>query len=236
MTGPAATTSTSARAALSWERFDPLPLGPIMEAATEAFTHQGYHGASVRDIAELAGVTVPTLYYHHGNKQGLLIDLVNTSMTDLVERSGWAVEEAGDDPLDRFVDVVDCTVRFMCHRQRIARLDPEARYLDEDRRAAYAALRKRFEVRMLGLVEDGVAARIFDVEHPVDVNRALLGAYQSIAIWYRPDGQLTPAQIAHRHVAFSLDAVRADSRSRAAGLRTVGARIAASGEPPEASR
>ena len=210
----------------SWLVFAPLPTSDIMIAAAEAFTNQGYHGASVRDIAELAGVTVPTLYYHHGNKQGLLVDLLNASMTDLVERSGWAVEQAGDDPLHRFVDAVDCTVRFMCHRQRIARLDPEARYLDEELRASYAGLRKRFEVQMLGLLEDGVAAGIFDVEHPVDVNRALLGAYQSIAIWYRADGELTPGQIAHRHVAFSLDAVRA-VRCRADGLRRVEDRLAA---------
>ncbi len=228
MTGPVAATSTSER---SWERFAPLPLDPIMVAAAQAFTHQGYHGASVRDIAELAGVTVPTLYYHHGNKQGLLIDLVNTSMTDLVERSARAVEEAGEDPLHRFVDVVDCTVRFMCHRQRIARLDSEVRYLDEDRRASYAALRKRFELQVLGLLEAGVVSGIFEVEHPVDVNRALLGAYQSIAIWYREDGELTPAEIAHRHVAFSLDAVRTDRRRRAAGLRRVEARL---GEPATA--
>ncbi len=221
--GPAAA-GPAGPAEPTWARFDPLPLGPIMEAATTAFTQQGYHGASVRDIAHLAGVTVPTLYYHHGNKQGLLLDLLNASMHDLVERSAQAVEEAGEDPLARFVDVVDGTVRFMCHRQRIARLDPEARYLDDERRAAYTALRKRFESRMLALLKDGATAGVFEIEHPVDLNRALLGSLQSIAIWYRPDGELRPPEIACRHVAFALDATRTDRKHRAAGLRRVEAR------------
>lgn len=215
----------------SWARFDPLPLGPIMEAATTAFTRQGYHGASVRDIAHLAGVTVPTLYYHHGNKQGLLLDLLNASMADLVERSDEAIAHAGPEPLARFVDVIDCTVRFMCHRQRIARLDPEARYLDDDQRASYAALRRGFEARMLGLLDDGAAAGILEIEHRTDLNRALLGAFQSIAIWYRPDGDLGPPEIARRHVAFALDATRTGRQHRAEGLRRVDDRLVA-----EASR
>lgn len=223
--GSAAAPSPAEPTTPSWARFDPLPLGPIMEAATTAFTRQGYHGASVRDIAHLAGVTVPTLYYHHGNKQGLLLDLLNASMTDLVERSEQAVAAAGPEPLARFVDVVDCTVRFMCHRQRIARLDPEARYLDDEQRASYAALRKRFESQMLRLLEDGTAAGIFESEHRVDLNRALLGAFQSIAIWYRPDGELEPPEIARRHVVFALDATRTDRRRRAEGLRRVEDRL-----------
>ncbi len=217
----------SGRPGPAWARFDPLPLGPMMEAATTAFTEQGYHGASVRAIAHLAGVTVPTLYYHHGNKQGLLVDLLNASMSDLVERSEHAVAAAGPQPLSRFVDVVDATVRFMCHRQRIARLDPEARYLDGEQRASDAALRKRFESQVLGLLEDGAAAGIFESEHAVDLNRAILGAFQSIAIWYRSDGEFGPAEIARRHVAFALDATRTDRRHRAEALRRVDDRLVA---------
>jgi AcrR family transcriptional regulator len=202
-----------------WHVFEPVPLTPILEAALDAFTEQGYHGASVRDIAGRVGVTVPTLYYHHGSKQGMLLALLQASMADLGGRTQQAVEQAGTDPLHRFVDLVDCTVRFICHRQRLSWLDPEARYLDEPTRAIYAAPRKQVELRLLGVVEDGLAARIFDVEHPVDTTRALLGTFQSIATWYRTDGELTPEEIASRHVAFALDAVRVDRRRRAAGIR-----------------
>jgi hypothetical protein len=159
--------------------------------------------------------------------RGLLVDLLNASMSDLVTRSGVAMDAAGEEPLHRFVDVVDCTVRFVCARQRIARLDPETRYLDDEVRASYSALRKRFERRLLDILEDGVEIGIFEVEHPIDVNWALLSAYQSIAIWYRSEGALSPGQIPVRHVAFPLDAVRADPRRREAGLARVLARLEA---------
>ncbi|MER2243924.1 helix-turn-helix domain-containing protein, partial [Rhodococcus sp. (in: high G+C Gram-positive bacteria)] len=56
-----------------WRIVEPLTLTPLLTAALEVFHELGYHGASVRDIAKRAGVTVPTLYYHHGNKQGILV-------------------------------------------------------------------------------------------------------------------------------------------------------------------
>ncbi|WP_083441909.1 TetR/AcrR family transcriptional regulator [Nitriliruptor alkaliphilus] len=203
----------------SWQEFAPVPLTPILEAALAAFNERGYNGAAVRDIAGRVGVTVPTLYYHHGSKQGMLLALLQASMGDLVARTSVALEEAGDHPLHRFVDLVDCTVRFMCHRQRLAWLDPEARYLDDDARTIYAAPRKLVEERLLAVVRAGDAAGTFDVEHPVDTTRALLGTFQSIATWYRADGPLTPEEIAARHVAFALDAVRTDRRRRTAGVR-----------------
>lgn len=202
-----------------WHEFAPLPLSPILTAALDTFNEQGYHGASVRDIARRVGVTVPTLYYHHGSKQGLLLALLRASMGDLVARSGAALAEAGDHPLHRFVDLVDCTVRFMCHRQRLAWLDPEARYLDDEARATYAAPRKHVERQLLQVVRDGDASGTFDVAHPVDTTRALLGTLQSIATWYRADGEHPAEEIAARHVAFALDAVRTDRRRRDAGVR-----------------
>jgi AcrR family transcriptional regulator len=212
---------STSEAVPAWREFSPLPLTPILEAALGSFTERGYHGGTVRDIADRVGVTVPTLYYHHGSKQGLLLDLLLLSMEDLVDRTHAALLGAGAQPVPRLVDLVDVIVRFVCHRQRIARLDAEARYLDGDARARYAGRRDVVERRVLGVVEDGVRAGVFDVDHPVDTTRALLGTFQSITTWYRPDGPLPPEEIAARHVGFAFDALRTDRRRRAAGMRRV---------------
>ena len=44
----------------------------LLEAAVQIFDRKGYAAASVREIAEAAGVTKPVLYYHFGSKEGLL--------------------------------------------------------------------------------------------------------------------------------------------------------------------
>lgn len=194
--------------------YEPLELDPILGAALDAFNEQGFHGAPVREIAARVGVAVPTLYYHHGSKQGLLLALLRASIDEITARSERALDQAGPDPIDRIGDLVDCTARFMCHRQRLAWLDAQMRYLDDDARTIYAAPRKAFEHRWLTELTAGVEAGVLEIEQPVDTTRALLGTLQSIATWFRPDGDLDPAEIGARHVAFALDALRATTTDR----------------------
>lgn len=43
----------------------------VIDAALRVFAERGYAAASIRDIAALAGVTKPVVYYHFGSKAGL---------------------------------------------------------------------------------------------------------------------------------------------------------------------
>ena len=43
----------------------------IMEAAITQFAERGFHGTTMRDIAERAGVSQGLLHHHFGNKEGL---------------------------------------------------------------------------------------------------------------------------------------------------------------------
>jgi AcrR family transcriptional regulator len=47
----------------------------ILAAALERWTRDGYHGASLKDIAERAGVAKSLLHYHFASKEHLLIEL-----------------------------------------------------------------------------------------------------------------------------------------------------------------
>src|SRR5216110_3216938 len=44
----------------------------ILTAALERFYEFGYHGTSIRDIAQSAGMTAPSLYHHFAGKQDIL--------------------------------------------------------------------------------------------------------------------------------------------------------------------
>jgi AcrR family transcriptional regulator len=43
----------------------------IMEAAVVLFAERGFHGTTMRDIAERARVSQGLLHHHFGNKEGL---------------------------------------------------------------------------------------------------------------------------------------------------------------------
>ena len=51
-----------------WRTFPPLLVAPVLGAALDVFVEMGYHGASVRDIARRAGLSVPGMYHHYATK------------------------------------------------------------------------------------------------------------------------------------------------------------------------
>jgi AcrR family transcriptional regulator len=190
-----------------WRRFEALDLPPTLAGAMEAFHEKGYHATSVRDVANRIGLTVPALYYHHGSKEGMLVELLSGSVQHLHARVRLAVADAGADPAEQFANFVECVVLFMAYRRELAVLDAEIRALSPPNRRAYAKVRKQIEDLLLAIVRDGIEAGTFTVAHPQDTVRALLGMFQAVGSWYDPAGILSPAQLSARYVEIALQTV-----------------------------
>jgi len=65
--------------------------------ARRLFDQHGYHGASLRDICELAACKMPTLYYYYENKETLYDRVVGEAFIELVPRL-WSQLPAESDP------------------------------------------------------------------------------------------------------------------------------------------
>jgi AcrR family transcriptional regulator len=72
----------------------------ILEAATELFAARGYAGAGVDRLAERSGIAKTAIYYHFGNKEGLLAAVLERTSTEWIEGIQQAARQA-DDPLGR---------------------------------------------------------------------------------------------------------------------------------------
>ncbi|WP_430334373.1 TetR/AcrR family transcriptional regulator [Rhodococcus sp. ACT016] len=192
-----------------WRSVERLELTPILSAALDAFYESGFHGASVREIARRVGVTVPSLYYHHQSKEGLLIALLELSISDLRSRA-LAANAAGDgDPVQRLANVIFTIVLQMTNRARLAALEGEARYLGPENWERYRAVRKGVEGLVLDIVRDGNSAEEFDVEDPAETTRAVLGMCQVIPRWYHAEGMHSPEVVAQKYVNIALKMVGA---------------------------
>lgn len=51
----------------------------LLAAALDQFTRRGYASTTVRELCEAAGVTKPVLYYYFKNKEGLYLELMDSS-------------------------------------------------------------------------------------------------------------------------------------------------------------
>jgi AcrR family transcriptional regulator len=194
--------------AVDWRADVDLELTPILSAALDAFYEHGYHGASVRDLASRVGVTVPALYYHHENKEAILFALLDASIEKLLGSTIVAYESARS-PEEQFFNLVECSARFMARSGKIAYLDGEIRSLSPQLRAVYSAKRDQIEAMLVSSLEAGVKEGSFEVTVPRDTVRALLGMIQAIAIWYRPDGDLSVEEVARRYLDIAAHTVGA---------------------------
>lgn len=182
-----------------WRAVEPLELTPILSAALDVFGEHGFHGATVREIARRVGVTVPALYYHHENKEGLLVALLELGTDEVAWRvRAAAAAEAGHDV--RFANVIEALVLHVTQRTRLVVIDAESRYLSMRMRRRYGARRKAVENLLTDVISAGVRDGVFTVADPAETSRALLGMCQSIARWYRPGGRLRAAELAERYV------------------------------------
>ena len=67
----------------------------LLNAAVREFDRKGYAGASVREIAEIAGVTKPALYYYFGSKEGLLLEILRQAEREVATALDRAVARTG---------------------------------------------------------------------------------------------------------------------------------------------
>src|SRR5215470_8962886 len=55
----------------------------VLAAAVHLFAEYGYHAATMRDIARMAGIQAASIYYHYASKQALLVEIMDTHMQHL---------------------------------------------------------------------------------------------------------------------------------------------------------
>jgi AcrR family transcriptional regulator len=67
----------------------------LLDSALEVFATAGFHGASMNDVADAAGVTKPVLYQHFASKRQLFVELledVGSTLGSLVAEATASVE------------------------------------------------------------------------------------------------------------------------------------------------
>lgn len=95
----------------------------ILHVAREVFAEHGFDGASVRQIAELAGTTHSMITYHFGSKETLWQEAVRDMFATLTKQVSSAFEADAGLPLrERFTRVTARYVRYCAEHPEHARI------------------------------------------------------------------------------------------------------------------
>src|SRR4029077_11242709 len=167
----------------------------ILRAAARVFRRLGVSTTGMREIAEEADLSPGNLYYYFSGKDEILLFCQERTL----ERLGAAVKAARGVPgswAGRLRSVLSGHVHCMLDELEGSTAHLEVEALPETLRAGVVRKRDAYERAVRALVAEGVKAGEFAPADPALVTRAMLGAVNWTARWYRHDGAQSVAEIA----------------------------------------
>ena len=171
----------------------------VLRAAVRMFNSQGFHTTSLDDVAASLGVSKPTIYHYLGNKDQVLLECVTRGVEQLRAAADVARAEPGSG-IDRLREFLRRYAEIIMDDfgRCVIRTDHEQ--LSSDSAARFRALKREIDQAMQGLIADGIADGSIA---PTDIKLAgftLAGALNWPARWHKPDGRLTPEEVAAQMV------------------------------------
>ncbi|MFJ3698461.1 TetR/AcrR family transcriptional regulator [Streptomyces sp. NPDC090052] len=181
----------------------------LLAAATRLFAERGYDRTSVQEIVEAAGVTKGALYHYFGSKEDLLQEVYSRLLRLQQERLDAFADS--DAPVEQRLreaaaDVVVTTIENLDDASIFFR---SMHQLSPEKNKQVRLERRRYHERFRALVEEGQRIGVFSKAVSADlVVDYHFGSVHHLSTWYRPDGPLTPRELAEQLADLLLRALR----------------------------
>lgn len=88
-----------------------LSKSAVLAAAEFLFVTQGYNGTTTEKIGELAGLTKGSVYFYYGNKEGVLLELLNRVQLHVLEPYVQLLRDSERSPVERITRFLEMTGR-----------------------------------------------------------------------------------------------------------------------------
>ncbi len=178
----------------------------IIAVATEYFGDQGYEDTKWADVASAVGLGPTALYHYFESKQQclfeILVEAIEDARADFLRRSEGDFAEVFPAVVQGAFERTDREARrarVLVAEQGLVRHQRSAPREENARLIAYSLL-KEYEAGWRDLLATGMAAGAIPAVDPDLLTRAVIGAYNSVWAWYRPEGRLTLPEVADFYV------------------------------------
>lgn len=180
----------------------------IMEASLEMMCRMGYQGTSMRDIASAVKMEAASLYNHISGKEIILSE----TCFQMAERLLKGLAEVNDiyfNPAEKLSLAVKNHVKILTDNTYAGWVFVhEWRHLSPENRSRFVALRDEYEKGFTSILKQGEDEGIFqDVNNKFAV-LTILASLNWVVEWYKPQGGMTPEQIAEKLTEFILSGLK----------------------------
>jgi AcrR family transcriptional regulator len=180
----------------------------ILRAAVEVMGEDGYEGASMRDMATRAGVSVAALYHHFPSKLALLREFLDEAYDVTLARIERRLVGV-DGARAQLEEVVGTLVWSHLHDDFAQRASlvaaREHTRLEPADRAAIDVKRKAMLDLVEGIIRAGLRSGEFTTDEPRECARAIVTLATTVAVPFQDmDGDLDRATTLYRRFAVAL--------------------------------
>jgi TetR/AcrR family transcriptional regulator, cholesterol catabolism regulator len=132
----------------------------ILAVARKLFSEKGYHGASLGDIAEQAGLSVGLIYYVFPKKEDILLGLVQEG--SILYREVFENVQNIASPVERFDTVVRELYRTLDNSSRVMMiLYKDLSSINKETRQQILSMERETNAKIVAIIEDGKRSGAF---------------------------------------------------------------------------
>lgn len=165
----------------------------IIAVAAQLFAEHGYEGASIRDIAQAAGMTTASLYYHFSGKDDLFVAVHGRALRGVADAVARAVKGLSD-PWDQLEAAVAAHSAALLEKGNASILLSMMYGGVDSVRDELVAQRDAYERTFFALVD--AAPMRPGVDRKL-VRLQILGSINFMAFWFQRRGAMSAAEIGH---------------------------------------
>ena len=174
----------------------------ILRQAAKIFHERGYMASTLRELAQHCGIQGASIYHHFSSKQEILHDIMNYTMTTLIERLKETIDGV-EDPLERLDRAIRFHIQFHIKNPHITHVtDAELRSLKAEYLEHIKRKRDEYEGFFHRMLTEGIAAGLIKVDDIPLTRMGILQMCTGVTIWFREDGPLTVDQVAEAYIQF----------------------------------
>jgi AcrR family transcriptional regulator len=194
----------------------------ILAAATERFGRDGYEHTKWADIAADVGVGPTALYHYFESKQHCVYEIMDEAIEDFRARF-VKITSSERDPARALAAVIgNCfelsELEVLRNRVLVAEQGllsaPSTSEREERARQAARARTRDLEFAWASFLDAAMRQGAIERTDPRLLTRALLGLYNSVWHWYRPNGIIALPRIAEYFTQLALAMVGLPPRAR----------------------
>lgn len=182
----------------------------LIEGAAEVFARAGYHGCSMRDVAERIGMRQSSIYHHFRSKDEIL-GAICTYGGETFLRNIRAIRAGEGTPLAKIEAVIRAHVTPYVLRQHYAySFVFMRRHLTGKAKAAVSRLARAYEQELEELLHQGM--KTGELDSGIDARMAtfaLLGMCNSVSFWAGREPGVSIDRVAQSFSRTLIDGLRA---------------------------